>query len=220
MLGDYVDRGPDSAGVLAFLRKFSTAHRVVALVGNHDAMLVETVLGGDDGLDWAANGMASTAISYGHGALVAQTMSADEKRVRIVEALRSDRQAVDDALWLAGLPLVHQDEHRIFVHAGLRPGVELAEQRVFDLLWIREPFLRSRRSFGKIVVHGHTRTRDDQPEVRRNRVGLDTGAYASGVLTAAVFSQGETVPIAILRASCAPRRSLAARTKATKTTHL
>ena len=85
-------------------------------------------------------------------------MCADEERARIVEALRSDRQVVEDAVWLAGRPLVHEDEHRIYVHAGLRPGVALAEQRVFDLLWIREPFLRSRRSFGKLVVHGHTPT--------------------------------------------------------------
>ena len=201
LLGDYVDRGPDSAGVIAFLQKLAVEHHVVALVGNHDAMMVESILGDDDGQDWAANGMTSTAISYGHGALVAEPMSADEKRARIVKALRSDRQVVDDALWLAGLPLVHQDEHRIFVHAGLRPGVALAEQRLFDLLWIREPFLRSRRSFGKLVVHGHTRTRDDQPEVRRNRVGLDTGAYASGVLTAAVFVDDEPEPTAFIRVS-------------------
>ena len=200
-LGDYVDRGSDSAGVLAFLRKFSAENRVVALVGNHDAMLVETVLGDDDGLDWAANGMASTAISYGYGALVGQSMCTDKRRASIVEALRSDRQAVEDALWLAGLPLVHQDEHRIFVHAGLRPSVALTDQRLFDLLWIREPFLRSRRSFGKLVVHGHTPTRDDQPEVRSKRVGLDTGAYSSGVLTTAIFSPVKPLPIAILRAS-------------------
>ncbi len=175
--------------MLAFLRKFSTEHRVVALVGDHDAMMVEAILGDDDGLDWAANGMASTAISYNHGALVAQPMSADEKRIKIVEALRSDRQVIKDALWLAGLPLVHEDGHRIHVHAGLRLGVALNEQRVSDLLWIREPFLRSRRSFGKLVVHGHTPTGDNQPDVRSNLVGLDTGAYASGVLTAAIFKQ-------------------------------
>lgn len=164
-------------------------------------MMVETILGDDDVLDWAANGMASTAISYGYGAMVAQSMCADEKRARIVEALRSDQQVVEDACWLAGLPLVHEDEYRIFVHAGLRPGVALADQRVFDLLWIRESFLRSRRSLGKLFVHGHTPTKDDQPEVRSNRVGLDTGAYSSGVLTAAICDQTETEPIAYLQSA-------------------
>lgn len=94
---DYIDRGLDSAGVLAFLRKFSAEHRVVALVGNHDAMMINTVLGDDDGQNWAANGMASTATSYGYGALVEPPMPADEKRAKIVEALRSDRQVVGDA---------------------------------------------------------------------------------------------------------------------------
>ncbi len=185
--------------MLASLRKLATEHRIVALVGNRDAMMVEAVIGDDDGLDWAANGMASTAISYGHVALVAQPMSADEKRVRIVEALRSDRQVIRDALWLAGLPLVHEDGHRIYLHAGLRPGVALNEQRVFDPLWIREPFLQSSRSFGKLVVHGHTPTGDNQPDVRCNRVGLDTGAYTSGVLTAAIFKQGIAEPTAYLQ---------------------
>ena len=147
--------------------------------------------------------MALTVISYGQGAMVAQSMSADEKRARIVEALRLDRKVIEDALWLAGLPLVHQDEHRIYLHAGLGPGVALAEQRVFDLLWIREPFLRSRRSFGKLVVHGHTPTGDDQPEVRSNRVGLDTCAYASGVLTGAVSDCRHVTAVTLL---CTPAR--------------
>lgn len=110
------------AGVLAFLRKFFTEHRCQSVGRHHDATIL-----GDNAGQAGSERMASTAISYGHGAPVAQTISADKKRARIVEALRSDRQTVEDALWLAELPLVHQDEHRIFVHAGLRPGVALVE---------------------------------------------------------------------------------------------
>ena len=202
LLGDYVDRGPDSAGVIAFLRKFSGEHHIVALVGNHDAMMVEVILGYDNGQNWAANGMASTAISYGFGALVARSMPGDEKRARIVEALRADGRAVEDALWLASLPLYYEDEYRIFVHAGLRPGVALDEQRVLDLLWIREPFLRSRQSYGKLVVHGHTPVKTDQPEVRSNRVGLDTAAWKTEMLTAAVFEKGRPELVAYVQTTC------------------
>ena len=198
-LGDTIDRGPDSAGVIAFLRKYSVEHQVVALRGNHDQMMADAVLGRDDGTNWAINGMAPTARSYGHGDLLAQEIPADRKLAMIVEALRSDQQAVEDARWLASLPLIHQDDHRIYVHAGLRPGVPLAEQSIDDLLWIRGRFLRHRGSFGKLVVHGHTPTDDGKPEVRSNRVGLDTGACWTGVLTAAVFDRTQAQPVAFLQ---------------------
>ena len=197
-LGDYVDRGPDSAGVIAFLRKYSVEHQVVAIRGNHDQMMADAALCVDDGMNWAYNGMAATARSYGHIDLLAREMPADEKLAMIIDALRRDPQVIDDARWLASLPLWHQDDHRIYVHAGLRPGVPLAEQEANDLLWIRGRFLRHQGSFGKLVVHGHTPTRDGKPEVRSNRTGLDTGACWTGVLTAAVFNREQAQPTAFL----------------------
>ena len=199
-LGDYVDRGPDSAGVIASIRALGRTHQVVALRGNHDELMQTTVLGTDDGWDWANNGMASTARSYGYDALIEQKLSAFEKRALIVDALRSDERVRDDARWLAGLPLLYQDQHRIFVHAGLRPGVPLSDQTTADLLWIREPFLRHRGSFGKLVIHGHTPSLVGKPQVRANRIGLDTKAYDSGVLTAAAFDVENTKPISFLQA--------------------
>jgi serine/threonine protein phosphatase 1 len=198
-LGDYVDRGPDSAGVIAFLRAFERDRQVVALRGNHERMMTDALLDGDDGLNWAANGLDSTAISYSYGSLVSLDMPADEKLTVLVEALRADPRVVDDARWMTNLPLVHEDQHRIYVHAGLRPGVSLAEQRAHDLTWIRGPFLRHHGSFGKLVVHGHTPTHDGKPEVHENRLNLDTGAYRTGILTAAVFNHREAGPTAFLQ---------------------
>ena len=198
-LGDYVDRGPDSAGVIASIRALGRTHQVVALRGNHDQLFAETELERTDGWDWANNGMASTARSYGYGVLIEQKLPAFVKRALIIDALRSDERVRDDAQWLAGLPLIAQDQHRIFVHAGLRPGVPLVEQTIDDLLWIRETFLRHRGSFGKLVIHGHTPSLDGKPQVRANRIGLDTKAYESGFLTAALFDLNSPGPIAVLQ---------------------
>ena len=170
----------------------------MALRGNHDEMMQRTVLSLNDGWDWANNGMASTARSYGL-ALVTAKMPAPDKRALIVEALRADERVLDDARWLATLPLIHQDQHRIYVHAGLRPRMPLDEQTDDDLLWIREPFLRHQDAFGKLVIHGHTPTMNGKPQMRANRIGLDTGAYALGVLTAALFDEHSAGPIAVLQ---------------------
>jgi serine/threonine protein phosphatase 1 len=90
---------------------------------------------------------------------------------------------------LRGLALRHVEGDYVFVHAGVRPGVALAAQVPQDLLWIRDEFLSSNADFGKIVVHGHTIA--EQPEVRRNRIGIDTGAFASGTLTSLVLADDE-----------------------------
>jgi len=90
---------------------------------------------------------------------------------------------------MAGLTLTHGEGDYLFVHAGIRPHVPLDHQVAEDLLWIRDDFLESNEEFGKIVVHGHTITA--QPDVRRNRIGIDTGAFASGTLTALVLEGTE-----------------------------
>src|SRR3546814_17611878 len=89
--------------------------------------------------------------------------------------------------------MIHEDADRIYVHAGLKPGVALADQTAADLLWIRHEFLRSDVSFGKLVVHGHTPVRHG-PEILPNRINLDTQAYRTGKLTSAVFDPGSPTP--------------------------
>lgn len=179
-MGDYVDRGPDSRGVvdlLMHLEQDPTAD-VVCLKGNHEDMLLAACEGGRDELMWWwLQGGAETLRSYG----------VDHPSALPPAHLR----------WFAGRPLLHDDGRRLFVHAGLRPGVPLAAQTPHDLLWIREPFLSADCDVGRLVVHGHTPT-DGAPDLHRHRLGIDTGAGAGGPLTAAVFRADQTEPIDFL----------------------
>ncbi|HEX4261195.1 MAG TPA: metallophosphoesterase family protein [Acetobacteraceae bacterium] len=175
-LGDYVDRGPDSAGVVRLLAAGPPAPglRVVSLMGNHEAMMLAALAGTEAGAvpHWLANGAAASLASWG--------ASADDPPERWREAV----PARDRAL-LAGLALHHAAGGYLFVHAGIRPGVPVARQSREDLLWMREPFLSHRGDLGAVVVHGHTPARE--PQIRANRIGLDTGAVLGGPLTCAVL---------------------------------
>lgn len=178
-LGDYIDRGPDSAGVLAVVRE--TAAKipdVVALLGNHEAMLLAALDGAIDPEIWLGQGGAVTLGSYG----VAQ-----------LSAL--PRGDID---WLRTLPLRQDDGRRFFVHAGVDPRLPLDAQNENDLLWIREPFLVDERDYGRLIVHGHTPLASGTPDWRSNRLNLDTGAVFGGPLTAAVFSDDVTPPLSFL----------------------
>jgi serine/threonine protein phosphatase 1 len=105
----------------------------------------------------------------------------------------------DDHLdWLVNLPISFRDRSRLYVHAGIRPGIKLALQQDDDLLWIREPFLSSSDAHELFVVHGHTPTVTRRPDLRPNRLNLDTGAGWDGPLTAAVFRKGEVRPFAFI----------------------
>lgn len=178
-LGDYVDRGPGSRNVVEFLIRTQAAapEEIVCLQGNHEDMLMTAAKGGDD-WPWLRNGGDATLASYG------------VKRAADIPA--------EHLAWFASLPLAIADEKRFFVHAGVRPGVPLQEQLQDDLLWIREPFLSDRRDHGLYVVHGHTPVRAGRPELRRNRLNLDTGAYFGGPLTAGVFDEASVGPIAFI----------------------
>jgi len=178
-LGDYIDRGRRSREVVDLLIKTQSSHpeRIVCLRGNHDDMAVTAARGGDSGL-WLDNGGAATLRSYG------------VERAEDILPRHLD--------WMASLPLAVTDERRLFVHAGIDPDVPLDEQDRETLLWIREPFLSDPRDHGLFVVHGHTPTEDGVPELRRNRLNLDTGACFGGPLTAAVFDQGTAGPLAFI----------------------
>jgi serine/threonine protein phosphatase 1 len=182
-LGDYIDRGPDSAGVVRAMMALQNElqERVIALMGNHEAWLLAVLDGEAPERGWLFNGGAQTLLSYG---------------VRAASDLPRDHVE-----WMRSLRLVYDDERRLFVHAGVNPGKPLDAQDEHDLLWIREPFLSGGRDYGRLVVHGHTPLETAEPELRNNRLNLDTAAVFGGPLTAAVFDDTQTEPLAYLQAA-------------------
>jgi serine/threonine protein phosphatase 1 len=176
-LGDYVDRGPASAAVLDRLCKGDFPTRIATLRGNHEQMLLAAFEGEEIFASWRQYGGLETLASYGVD--VSQAMRGvgyDDVRARLI-----DRAPVEHRKFLEALPLAHELGDYFFCHAGVRPGVALARQSAEDLLWIRDDFLASDAFHGKVIVHGHTPA--SAPEVRPNRINVDTGAYATGVLT-------------------------------------
>lgn len=192
--GDYMDRGPASCGVVDRLLAGPSREgdSFLCLRGNHDDLFARAATHGRDVPDWAWQLFFHTIKSYG----------LDRDR-----DWRSDDRLKRHAAFLAGLPLTHDDGRHLFVHAGLRPGIPLAEQTEWDLLWIRDEFLHYEGLLPRRVVHGHTIV-GDQPEVRPHRVSIDTGAYRSGILTIAVLDGREP---AFLQALGEPDRAAIAR---------
>ena len=177
-LGDYVDRGPDTAGVLDFLTsRIAGEPRIVALAGNHDVALVDFLAHGDRTQMFRRFGGNDTARSYGTHVDFATAATAEAGRQALARAMP---QAHRD--FLSGLPRAVAFGDFFFCHAGIRPGVPLERQDPEDLIWIREPFLGHPGLHPKVIVHGHTP--HDEAELMPNRVDLDTLAYASGRLTA------------------------------------
>jgi len=185
-LGDLVDRGPASAGVVERLRTYRPDNaRPIFLAGNHEEILLSLAAGEKKVLaSWLKFGGVECAESYG----------IDPEPLRLLDE--------DAALQLlqAKLPPAHieflesfGDTFRfgdyLLVHAGIRPGIPLEDQDRFDLRWIREPFLSDCKQHGFVVVHGHTIV--SRVEERANRIAIDTGAYRSGVLTALVIEEDE-----------------------------
>lgn len=181
MLGDYVDRGPDSRKVVDTLINDVTDLNPVCLLGNHEDMMLQSIREPISEISgaWYLAGGSSTLESYGWSAMKHGT-----------DLSFIPKEHVE---FLEKLPLMYEDEDRIYVHAGLRPGVDLQDQTVQDLLWIRHEFLQSDASFGKLVVHGHTPVRKG-PDIHPNRINLDTGAFRTGVLTCAAFDAGCPTP--------------------------
>ena len=183
-LGDYVDRGPASREVLELLSERSHMYETVLLRGNHEVMFLE-FFGNPAMLDlWRQNGGLQTLISY--GLKPSLRPNAEEQR-ELAENLairvpRAHRQ------FIAAMPTSFSCGDFFFVHAGVRPGTPLKEQKEEDLLWIREDFLLHERDFEKVIVHGHTPVLE--PDVRSNRINLDLGAYATGKLACMVIEGG------------------------------
>ncbi len=178
-LGDLIDRGPASRQVVERLRTYCPAGvRPVFLAGNHEEVLLN-ILDGEARLipDWLRFGGAECLASYGVDAAVL-------RRLPSAQALETVRSAipVPHAEFLRGFDDTFRAGDYLFVHAGIRPGIPLDQQARTDLRWIREPFLKDGSEHGFTVVHGHTIS--VEAEERANRIGIDTGAYRSGVLTA------------------------------------
>jgi serine/threonine protein phosphatase 1 len=166
-LGDYVDRGPDSATVIAMLRQRAKARKIMPLSGNHEAMLIRFLDGRISDREWLDWGGAATALSYG----------VNPAREAILSAALSRAIPLDDMRFLRALRPSFRYGPYFFAHAGVMPNRALEEQMPDDLLWIRKPFLDHTGSFGAVVVHGHTPKAE--PEFKQNRINLDTGAYAT-----------------------------------------
>ena len=186
-LGDYIDRGPESRGVIEHLlpRRFAGLP-TRCLLGNHEAAMLEFLDDPAIGPAWLSYGGVATLASYG------VSMPAAPAPDRM-EALRQSLLAQvprAHVAFMSGLEIWIQLGGYLFVHAGVRPGRALDRQSRTDLLEIRDPFLSYGRALPWRVVHGHTVT--DEPEVRPHRIGIDTGAYAGGRLSCAVI-EGSSV---------------------------
>ncbi|ASP20143.1 diadenosine tetraphosphatase [Antarctobacter heliothermus] len=192
-LGDYVDRGPNSRGVIERLRQgLAEGRNWICLKGNHDRLFewfVAPPVPRQDshlliGYHWFHErlGGLETAQSYGVDV---------PERIRQKELAAEFRAALPDGhlAFLQGLQLSHREMGKFFVHAGVRPGVPLADQDEEDLLWIRQEFLEDTRDHGALIVHGHTPVK--APELKPNRLNLDTGAGYGRPMSIAVFEADE-----------------------------
>jgi len=175
-LGDFIDRGPDSAGAIEAVMAFE-ACPVVNLRGNHEDTLL-AALDGDSpsATDWMYYGGGQALASWG--------MDPFAPRTSWAEGIPAAHLA-----FLRGLRMHHRVGPYLFVHAGIRPGIPFEEQTPEDLLRIRGAFLDSEADHGLVVVHGHTPVREREPDLRENRINLDTGAVFGGPLTCGVLEE-------------------------------
>lgn len=188
ILGDFIDRGPDSRRILDLLRSLHASRTPIeVLSGNHEAMLLESAAGSAGAQQaWLRHGGIAALAAF---AIDPPLPDEDPRHFagRLVHGVGPD--AID---WLRDLPLSARSGDYFFCHAGVRPGTALNRQSPDDLLWVRDEFMSSRRNHGAVIVHGHNIV--DTAEVRANRISLDTGAYRTGCLSA-VRLEGTSIRI-------------------------
>lgn len=188
LLGDIVDRGPQSAQVLDHvLHQQASNPRYLCLCGNHEAMMTAFLEAPKSHPEWLRNGGDATLLSYG--------LLADEPDQQLAERLKS-YIPTDHIKFLADLPVAIETDDFIFTHAGLRPGIRLEDQDDTTLLWFRDDMRSDFAASAKLVVHGHQAGAD--AVIRPKRINIDTGAYATGRLTAVRLGGG--LPIATFEA--------------------
>lgn len=176
-IGDYIDRGPASRGVLDRLVASAFPTPIIPLLGNHETMLLDFLEDASVLQRWRSLGGLETLFSYGVDVREAMTGRGFEAaQYNLLRAFPDQHRA-----FLLHLPRSVVCGDYFFCHAGIRPSVPLAEQDPEDLIWIRDEFLTSEVDHGKVIVHGHTPVL--QLDVRANRINLDTGAFATGRLT-------------------------------------
>lgn len=182
LLGDYVDRGPASRGVVDRLLELAreAALEIWTLKGNHEEALLSFLDDPRFGAAWSEHGGGATLLSYG---VAPPRLKSDEAGWTQTHAAFREALPADHLDFFRELDLVRELGDYVFVHAGVKPGRPLERQLERDLLWIREEFLALAEPLaGRVVVHGHTPM--EEPQTTRGRIGVDTGAYATGVLTA------------------------------------
>ena len=180
LLGDLVDRGADSAGVVALAREWQQQRAVRILGGNHEEMFLKSFESLDMLRHFLRHGGRETLLSYGIERKAYQNATIEE-----VQAMMSAAVSPEERTYIAAFEEMVSIGDYLFVHAGIDPAIPIAEQTPQDLRWIREPFLSHPDSHGPVVVHGHTIT--EEPEDYGNRIGIDTGAYNTGRLTVLVL---------------------------------
>ncbi|MDU9047419.1 MAG: metallophosphoesterase [Candidatus Electrothrix sp. Rat3] len=179
-LGDYIDRGPDSKDVVECILDFKKKRRnVITLLGNHEIMLTNYLRGYDDGTFIRAGGK-ETLLSYGINPKIKPEKVAKLFPEKHISFFRE-------------LPLLWENKHGIYVHAGLEPGVHITRQVSSYCLWARDEFIRSPYKFTKPVIFGHTVFRE--PLVQENKIGIDTGAVYGGKLTALILPEKRFVSV-------------------------
>jgi serine/threonine protein phosphatase 1 len=177
LLGDLIDRGPDSAGVVALAREWAQERQIRLIMGNHEEMFLDSFSKQGILRNFMRFGGNVTMLSYG----IAQRALA-EADTEELQRLMADAVPQEDRDFLAGFEKMVRFGDYVFVHAGVRPDMPLERQTGQDCRWIREPFLSHEGDLGGMIVHGHTVT--EAPELMSNRIGIDTGAFMSGRLTA------------------------------------
>lgn len=177
LLGDLIDRGPDSAAVVARAREWARNRHLEFIKGNHEEMLIASLENADVLRGFLKYGGRETIMSYGIDEAFIDHAKPEELQQRMIEAIpRGDIEFLDSFT-----KLIRNGDY-LFVHAGIRPQTPLDHQLGRDCRWIREPFLSHNGDFGAFVIHGHTIA--EEPQVRSNRIGIDTGAFVFGALTA------------------------------------
>lgn len=196
ILGDMIDRGPDSDKVIRSIRRRARKGDVTVLMGNHEEIMLRA-MDGEPGVmkSWLRFGGVQTLRSFG---IDPPTDDFDQP-----ELTRKLKEAIPESWveWLRQLPISARSGDYFFCHAGLRPGIDLNRQSRKDLLWIRDEFLDNDDTHGVVVVHGHSISPD--VELRHNRIGVDTGAYRTGMLTA-VYLEDRRCEILSTAAPLAP----------------